>query len=117
MKHPMALSLLVIAAAAAMVGAVRAARAPAMTPASELIADANLAFREHRYAAAYGRYTRLADGGDLPSAQAALFMLRNGPALFGSEWSASASQQLRWQALVVNGARAHIELVPNPAGD
>lgn len=116
MKHPMSVTVLVIVAAAALVGTVRAARAPAASP-PDLLDDANLAFREHRYAAAYGRYTRLADSGHLASAQAALFMLRNGPALFGSDWSAGEAQQLRWQALVVNGARTHIELVANPAGD
>jgi hypothetical protein len=62
-------------------------------------------FRGQRYAAAYGRLMALADAGHLPSAHAALLMLRNGKAMFGSEWTASPSQQMRWNATVVNGSR------------
>ena len=63
-------------------------------------------FREQRYSAAYGRFARLADKGHIPSAQLALVMFRNGPAMFGSEWDATPEQLERWSALVVNGERA-----------
>ncbi|HTT11479.1 MAG TPA: hypothetical protein VMG60_11360 [Burkholderiaceae bacterium] len=58
-------------------------------------------FREHHYAAAYGRFVRLADAGHAPSAQLALVMYRNGPALFGSEWDATPEQLEHWNALVI----------------
>jgi len=64
------------------------------------------AFRQHRYAAAYGRFARLADAGDLPSAQLALVMYRNGPLLFGSRWDASTEQLERWSAMVVKSESA-----------
>jgi len=53
-------------------------------------------FREHRFAAAYARFARLADAGHVRSAQLALLMYRNGAALFGSEWSATIAQQIHW---------------------
>ena len=71
-------------------------------------------FREGRYATAFGRFVELADGGDQASAEMALFMLRHGPELFGSAWSASEEEQLLWQALVVGRARGLIE---NPGGE
>jgi hypothetical protein len=68
-------------------------------------AEAVLAFRSQRYPAAYGLFMRLADAGDLPSAQVALVMYDHGATLFGREWYASPDQQRRWNALVVNAAR------------
>jgi hypothetical protein len=65
-------------------------------------------FRAQRYAAAYGRLMALADAGHLPAAHAALLMLRNGKAMFGSDWSASERQQMHWNAVVVNGSRARM---------
>jgi len=62
-------------------------------------------FRARRYAAAYGRFASLADAGDVASARIALLMYREGRALFGSDWSATLGQQLRWTALIVNAAR------------
>ena len=62
-------------------------------------------FREHHYAAAYGRFVRLADAGDARSAQLALMMYRNGPALFGSEWDATPEQLEHWSAIVIQDAR------------
>lgn len=67
-------------------------------------AHAVQSFREQRYAAAYGRFVHLADAGHAPSAQLALVMYRNGPALFGSDWSATPGQQQRWHALVIGDA-------------
>lgn len=62
-------------------------------------------FRAHRYAAAYGRFARLADGGHAPSAQIALMMFRNGPALFGHNWDATPEQLQRWKTLVQEAER------------
>ena len=69
------------------------------------------AFRAHHYAAAYGRFVDLADAGHLPSARMALVMLQNGPALFGSDWSASLDQQRRWNAMVIDGGRQRMAMV------
>jgi hypothetical protein len=66
-------------------------------------------FRLHRYAAAYGRFVQLADAGHGPSAQLALVMYRNGPALFGSTWDATPEELEHWSALVVRDERARRE--------
>jgi len=66
-------------------------------------------FRRQRYAAAYGRFARLADQGHIPSAQLALMMYRNGPVLFGNNWDATPEQIERWSALVVKGERDGID--------
>jgi len=76
--------------------------------------DAIKSFRDGRYAAAFGRFTALADAGHKASAESALFMLRHGQELFGVAWSASADEQLLWQALVVRDAS---RVMDNPAGD
>jgi len=62
-------------------------------------------FRQHRYAAAYGRFVRLADSGHAESAQLALVMYRNGPTLFGSNWDATPEELEQWSALVVRDER------------
>jgi hypothetical protein len=80
-------------------------------------AQAVQAFRAGRYAAAYARFAALADGGDVPSAQIALLMVRQGPSLFGSEWFATPAQQMRWNALVVNAARGRLDIEDNERGD
>jgi hypothetical protein len=69
------------------------------TRAAQHVGDAQQAFRAGRWAAAYGRFAALADAGHAPSAQVALFMVTQGPALFGSHWSVSDGQRRRWQAL------------------
>lgn len=69
------------------------------------------AFRAQHYAAAFGRFVELADAGHVPSARLALVMLQNGPALFGSDWSASLDQQRRWNAMVINSGRQHMAMV------
>ncbi len=66
------------------------------------------AFREQRYPAAYGLFTRLADGGHAPSARLALVMYDHGRTLFGRDWYASPDQQRRWNALAVNDARERV---------
>lgn len=57
-------------------------------------------FSRGRFAAAYGRLTKLADVGHLPSAQLALVMYRQGTLVFGSEWDATEWQLARWNRLV-----------------
>ena len=74
-----------------------------------LFADASTAFRARNYAAAYGRFARLADAGHFASAQLALVMLAQGRTLFGSDWSASLDQRRRWNALVVDGLNRQVE--------
>jgi hypothetical protein len=56
-------------------------------------------YHEDRYAAAYGRMVELADEGHAEAARVALMMLRLGPTLYRSQWSASQDQIQHWQAL------------------
>lgn len=56
-------------------------------------------YHEDRYAAAYGRMVELADEGHAEAARVALMMLRLGPRLYRSQWSASQDQIQHWQAL------------------
>lgn len=69
-------------------------------------------FRQHRYAAAYGSFARLADAGHLPSAQLALVMYTNGRTLFGSDWDATPEQLEHWNSLVVDDARQRKDSAP-----
>lgn len=78
---------------------------------------AGAAFRAQRYAAAYGLYTRLADGGHAPSARLALVMADHGVLLFGRDWYVSPDQQRRWNALVANAARSRALVDDAGAGD
>ena len=73
----------------------RLREAPALVP----IDTVHSLFLGRRYAEAYGRYADLADAGDPAAASIALAMVMHGPALFGSEWSASNGQLQRWSAL------------------
>ena len=43
-------------------------------------------------------------------------MLRHGPSLFGSEWSATPAQNMRWNALV-NSARGGLDIEDSESGD
>lgn len=80
-----------------------------LTPAqAQVQAEAMTAFHERRYPAAFGRFAQLADAGHVPSAEVALVMFRHGSTLFGSDWTASAPQVAKWQALVINNARTHV---------
>lgn len=72
-------------------------------------AEAVRLFRARDYAAAYGRFADLADEGHGPSAQWALAMVSQGPALFGSEWSATRGQLRRWSAVAARSVREHAE--------
>lgn len=85
--------------------------------AGPLEAAAQQAFQERHFAAAYGRYARLADAGHAPSAEIALFMLLNGRGLFASDWTATEKQQACWNALLVARARQRVALNVNLAGD
>ena len=73
----------------------RMREAPALAPTSQVHA----LFLSRRYAEAYGRYADLADAGDPAAASMALAMVVHGPALFGSDWSATSGQLQRWSAL------------------
>ncbi len=94
------------------------ARDPSLTVGQATsLTQAEQAFRERRYAHAYGRLSALADAGHVPSAQLAIVMHDQGPALFGSAWAATPAQQRRWNALVVNGARQRIDFLDSERGD
>jgi len=82
-----------------------------------LFAQAADLFRSQRYAAAYGRFARLADGGHAPSAMLALTMYLYGPLLFGEQWSATEGQQGLWNALAINHARHRLPLAEPGTGD
>jgi hypothetical protein len=73
----------------------RSREAPALTP----LARVHSLFLARHYAEAYGRYASLADAGDPVAASMALTMVMHGPALFGSDWSATSGQLQRWNAL------------------
>jgi len=77
---------------------------PLRLAADDRYADAARLLRAQRYAAAYGRFVRLADEGHAASARLALVMAEDGRALFGSDWSASAAQRRAWRALVARAA-------------
>ena len=49
-----------------------------------------------RWSGAYGRFAHLADMGHPDSARIALFMLRYGPRLYATQWSASPTQIEDW---------------------
>ncbi|MCW5658116.1 MAG: hypothetical protein KIT60_10470 [Burkholderiaceae bacterium] len=67
---------------------------PPLTP-----TQAHALFLDGRYAEAYGRYAALADAGDSVAASMALTLVVHGPAVFGSDWSATSDQWQRWSAL------------------
>jgi hypothetical protein len=57
-------------------------------------------YRSGRYSAAYGRFITLAAAGQPDAARFALHMLRHGPELYGTDWSAAPSQVAAWERLV-----------------
>jgi len=79
----------------------RMREAPALMPTSQV----HSLFLARRYAEAYGRYADLADAGDPAAASMALAMVVHGPAVFGSDWSATSGQLQRWSALAQQFAR------------
>jgi hypothetical protein len=70
------------------------------------------ALRAQDYAGAYGRFADLADQGHAASAQWALAMVSQGPAVFGSEWSATRGQLRRWSWLSAHEARDRTAHIP-----
>lgn len=70
-------------------------------------------YHDDRYAAAYGRLIELADEGHAEAARIALLMLRFGPTLYRSQWSATQEQIQHWLALA---SRRQATLVAD-AGD
>ena len=72
--------------------------ATAATPDDRVVAAMEL-YHEGRYAAAYGRLAKIADDGVPEAARIALLMVRYGPELYGSHWSATSQQIERWQHL------------------
>lgn len=78
--------------------AVLAAAPSAAADTDDAFVAAMRAYDAGRYAFAYGRLAALADAGHPEAARVALMMLRFGPRLYGSEWSASTGQIDRWLA-------------------
>jgi hypothetical protein len=99
--------LAVTAVTLASIGRIAEAGAPARpssarmreAPALPSTSQVHTLFIARRYAEAYGRYADLADDGDPAAASIALAMVMHGPALFGSDWSATSGQLQRWSAL------------------
>jgi hypothetical protein len=97
----------VTAATLAAIGHIAEAGAPSRAAGARLrqaptlpaTAQVHTLFLARRYAEAYGRYAELADAGDPAAASMALAMVTHGPALFGSDWSATSAQLQRWSAL------------------
>jgi hypothetical protein len=70
-------------------------------------AQAVQAFQAREYADAYGRFAALADEGDATSALMALTLVRHGPRVFGSQWSATAGQLQRWSTMALTDVQQH----------
>lgn len=56
-------------------------------------------FRQGRFPEAYGRFIEAANAGHGGAAQMALWMCRQGPALFAKDWDCHAAQVQQWMAL------------------
>lgn len=56
-------------------------------------------YRQARWAGAFGRFCTLADRGNADAARLALLMVRYGPQMHGSAWTASQPQIDHWLAL------------------
>ena len=94
--------------------ATRLHEAPAPAPSSQV----HSLFLAHRYAEAYGRFAALADAGDPAAASMALAMVVHGPALFGSDWSATSGQLQRWNALAQQFAgQREVSIVAHDRGE
>jgi hypothetical protein len=114
-------ALLTLAAFATGTAPPPAAATPWILAETPRAVDAQLALRYDRavqalraqdYAGAYGRFADLADQGHAASAQWALAMVSQGPAVFGSEWSATRGQLQRWSTLSAREARDRTDLIP-----
>lgn len=71
----------------------------AIASGDRLHAEAVASFRQARFSEAYGRFISLANAGHAPSAELALWMYLNGPALFGKDWDTSQDQLTTWARL------------------
>jgi hypothetical protein len=85
---------------------------PGAEPYVPLEVQARESFRARRYAEAYGRYAELADAGHAGAAAVALLMVAEGPALFGTEWSATPGQLQRWQRLAERYLQERSAVIP-----
>ena len=86
-------SVLSLAVSACMAQAQAQAYGP--TPAA-VWGYAQKSYQQGRWSSAYGLFAQLADMGHPDSARIALFMLRYGPRLYGTPWSASPTQIEVW---------------------
>ena len=80
-----------------------------------LYASAVDSFRQARFSEAYGRLIRLADSGHVPSAELALWMYANGPALFGKDWDITQDQLTAWAQLAGHPAPTMVVRTYPPA--
>lgn len=96
-------ALLISIMAAGLLGVASAAPAPATTANSAkletMFTAAMTQYRQGKLAGAYGRFAALADQGHAEAARIALFMLRHGAQMYGSDWGASQPQIDRWTKL------------------
>ena len=73
------------------------ARAQAYDPTPAAVwGQALKSYQQGRWSSAYGSFAQLADLGHPDSARIALFMLRYGPRLYATPWSASPTQIEEW---------------------
>ena len=86
-------------AAAALTLGLAAVAAPAETADDrQRFQQAQELYREGRFSAAFGRFAHLANRGHPDAARIAIAMLRYGPALYGTQWSASDWQLREWSS-------------------
>jgi hypothetical protein len=81
-------------AAAIVLASIAFAAGPAAAAPTPAFDEAMQHYQDGRWAAAYGRFSALADGGDIESARIALLMLRHGERLYGSTCIARTDQRL-----------------------
>jgi hypothetical protein len=103
------LSRRILLAALAVVGVT--AQAQTAAPAQQTFEVAMQAYEDGHYAAAYGRFVRLADGGDAEAARIALAMHRHGLQLYGSQWGAEPQQLRAWLAAASGAGAATVATV------
>jgi hypothetical protein len=76
-----------------------AVRAAAPEVMADYMADATLLHQRGRWSAAYGRFMRAADGGNVDAARIALTMYRYGPQLYRTQWDATTAQLETWSRM------------------
>jgi hypothetical protein len=82
-----------------------------------IYAYAQQLYDNKRYAAAFGRFARLADAGHAPSAKKALAMLSNTPVKLNGNWTATIDQQNRWSQLAQSTPQANLAALMSQTGD